>query len=165
MPAVQTTTIPVVIAKAAVRRGFLRAGVLLTLACLLPRAATASERWETLQAIHCVENPDDRETPGTFGELGAYQFRPETWRRYSNRPFHQALDRRASDEAAVRYYDAIKASLVRRGVPPTTYNIAVAWNAGIGAVMNDCAPNSTRDYASRVNNLASELHSRLASLR
>jgi hypothetical protein len=127
--------------------------------------AHAGERWETLQAIHWVENPDDHSTPGPFGELGAYQFRQETWRRYSSRPFRQALNRQASDEVAVKYYESIKANLTRNGIAPTTYNIAMAWNAGVSAVLRDSAPACSHDYASRVNNLASELHSRVASNR
>jgi hypothetical protein len=139
------------------------AGVVLGLLVLLSERARASERWETLQAIHWVENPDNRETPGPCGELGAYQFRSDTWHRYSSRPFRQALDQRASDEVAVRYYDSIRTNLVRNGIAPTTFNIAMAWNAGVAAVVRDSAPASTHDYATRVSNLASELHARVAT--
>jgi hypothetical protein len=160
---VQTTAVKTAQIKSAHDRALLCAGALLGLFLLLPAQARATERWETLQAIHWVENPDNRETPGPCGELGAYQFRADTWHRYSSRPFSQALDRRASDEVAVRYYESIKANLVRNGVAPTTYNIAMAWNAGIAGVVRDSAPACSRDYASRVNNLVSELHARMAS--
>jgi len=146
-------------------RIFLGAAVFVGLFLLLQGRARASQRWETLQAIHWVENPDDLETPGPFGELGPYQFRSETWRRYTGRPFRQALDRKASDEVAVKYYESIKSSLERSGVAATAYNIAMAWNAGINAVVNDTAPASSHDYASRVENLAVELHGRVASSR
>jgi hypothetical protein len=127
--------------------------------------ARATERWETLQAIHSVENPNNSQSPGPCGELGAYQFRAETWRMHSRRPFDAALDRRYSDEVAVLHYEWIKSGLLRSGVPPTVYNIAMAWNAGVSAVVRDDAPASSRDYAARVNNLAAELRSRLASSR
>src|SRR5437868_2873477 len=71
---------------------------------LLVTTARAGERWETLEAIHFVENPNNREAPGPCGELGAYQFRAETWRMHSRRPFDAALDRRYSDEVAVLHY-------------------------------------------------------------
>jgi len=122
--------------------------------------ARASSRWETLEAIHSVENPFDRQTPGPCGELGAYQFRQDTWRMYSHRAFNEALDRRYSDEVAVRHYDWLKATLERNGLEASIYNIALAWNAGIGAVVNGRAPASSRDYATRVENIAVDLHSR-----
>jgi len=119
--------------------------------------ARASTRWETLEAIHAIENPSDRQSPGPCGELGAYQFRLDTWRMYSPRPFSEALDRRRSDEVAVRHYDWLKSALERNGLESSIYNIAMAWNAGIGAVVSGRVPAVSRDYAERVENIAVEL--------
>lgn len=119
--------------------------------------AHAASRWETLEAIHAVENPSNSPRPGRFGELGAYQFRASTWRMYSRRPFSEATNRRTSDEVAVRHYEWLKATLLGAGVEPSTYNIALAWNAGATAVISGRVSSSSRDYAARVNNLASTL--------
>ena len=126
--------------------------------------AKASTRWETLEAIHHVENPTNSSKPGKFGELGAYQFRWETWRKYTSRPFTDALDRAKSDEIAVQHYEWIKAGLARNGIEPSVYNIAMAWNAGMTAVINGRVPAVSRNYAERVNNLAEDLHSRMLAI-
>lgn len=123
-------------------------------------------RQEVLEAIHQVENPRDLRRPGRHGELGAYQFRPETWRMHTRAPFMSALERRESDAVAIRHYDWLERSLARRGVAPTTYNIALAWNAGLAAAARGRAPAAAHDYATRVNNLVqAALTERLAVAR
>jgi len=118
----------------------------------------ASERWETLEAIHWIENPTDSSRPGTYGELGAYQFRPTTWRMHSTLPFARALDRTASDRVAVQHYEWLKQGLVRNGLEVTPYNIALAWNGGLSAVVKGSVRSASRDYAERVTNIAQSLH-------
>jgi len=121
-------------------------------------AAHASVRWATLEAIHQLENPRDLPNPGPFGELGAYQFRAETWHMHTAMPFARALDRSTSDEVAVRHYEWIKAGLERAGVPVTPYAVGLAWNGGLDAAINGRSPRIARDYAQRVANLAASLH-------
>jgi hypothetical protein len=120
----------------------------------IPSQARASERWATLEAIHQIENPQDSREPGSNGELGAYQFREDTWKMHTSVPFSRALDRHASDTVAVKLYESIKTELERRGMTATPYRIALAWNAGIGAVFFEHPPATAVDYASRVANLA-----------
>ena len=55
--------------------------------------AVAADRALVLRAIHQVENPTDRTTPGPRGELGAYQFRRSTWKMHSPEPFSRANER------------------------------------------------------------------------
>ncbi len=117
----------------------------------------AAEQWETLQAIHLIENPHNTSRPGAHGELGAYQFRQSTWRMHTRKPFRHALVRAHADQVAVAHYDWLRLQLRRNGVPATTYNIAMAWNAGIGAVVSGRVPRSSRQYAQRVVNIAREL--------
>ena len=117
----------------------------------------AAERWETLQAIHWVENPHNSPKAGPCGELGAYQFRENTWRMHTQVPFKQAVNRSQSDEVAVRHYEWIKRGLVRAGLPVTPYNIALAWNGGLSATIRGRVPAATRNYAERVNNLAVQM--------
>ncbi len=117
----------------------------------------AAEQWETLQAIHLIENPHNNPQPGAHGELGAYQFRQTTWRMHSRLPFRNALNRAHADRVAVAHYDWLVGQLRRNGLQPTTYNIALAWNAGIGAVTSGRVPRASRQYAQRVLNVARDL--------
>ena len=73
-------------------------------------------------------------------------------------PFSQALDRNASDKVAVQHYEWLKQGLVRNGVEATAYNIALAWNGGLSAVIRGSVPATSHDYASRVTNIAQGLH-------
>ncbi|HVW20848.1 MAG TPA: hypothetical protein VHC86_06500 [Opitutaceae bacterium] len=120
------------------------------------QAAQAGARWATLEAIHNLENPYDRSTPGPYGELGPYQFREATWRRYSREPFSHALNRCSSDQVAIACYEQLKAVLARHGYPATAYNIALAWNGGVGAVLGRHPSHAARDYAERAANLAAD---------
>jgi hypothetical protein len=124
-------------------------------ACLASAAEDdEADRWATLEAIHSLENPRDLTRPGPKGELGAYQFRETTWRAYTTEPFEQAVDRSRSDFVANRHYDWLKGRLEQAHLPVTTYNVALAWNAGLGAVVSGRASRSARDYAQRAVNLA-----------
>jgi hypothetical protein len=123
-------------------------------ALLIASPVFASERWATLEAIHQLENPGDTDQPGALGELGAYQFREQTWKMHTTAPFSRALDRRSSDAVAVKHYEWIKAELERRGIAATPYRIALAWNGGIRAVFLEHPPAVAVDYASRAANLA-----------
>lgn len=133
--------------------------VLLSALALMPalRASERCERWETLQAIHWVENPNNSPRPGPCGELGAYQFREGTWRMHTQVPFRHAVDRQHSDAVAVRHYDWIKRGLVRAGLPVTPYTVALAWNGGLAAAVRGRVSPATRNYAERVSNLAAQL--------
>lgn len=133
---------------------------------ILATAASASDRWETLQAIHWVENPTESTRPGPYGELGAYQFRRATWQMHTKEPFHLANHRATADKIAVAHYEWLRQGLIRNGINPSPYNIALAWNAGLTAVVKGRISSASRGYASRVNNLVVDLKTRqLASAR
>lgn len=138
----------------------MKASRFVLLLCLLTSVAAASDRWETLQAIHWIENPTESTRPGRYGELGAYQFRPATWRMHSKQPFQMALNRAESDKVAVAHYEWIRRGLQQAGLEATPYRIAMAWNAGLTAVVEGRAPSASHNYASRVVNLVTELKSR-----
>lgn len=125
--------------------------------------ARASDRWETLRAINWVENPTNQTTVGRFGELGPYQFRPMTWRMHTQKPFRQAIQRDVADEVAVRHYEWIKKSFEQAGVEPTVFNIAMAWNCGVNAVIAGRAPAVSYHYAQRVSNLVETLKQRTSA--
>jgi len=111
-------------------------------------------RWATLEAIHKLENPRNLPRPGRHGELGAYQFLPATWRMHTQVPFSRAIDRGVSDIVAVKHYEWLKRNLEASGVQATSYNIALAWNSGINAVIRGRSPQVSHDYAQRAVNLA-----------
>ncbi len=119
--------------------------------------ACASERWETLEAIHWVENPRNVTRVGAHGELGPYQFRPSTWRMHTTQPFALAVDRARADEVAVRHYEWIRRGLLNAGITPTPYTIALAWNAGLDPVINDRVPSASYAYAEQVSNLVASM--------
>ena len=125
--------------------------------------ARADERAVLLAAIHNLENPRDLTRPGPRGELGAYQFRAETWRMHTATPFAHALDRETSDRVAVKHYEWIKRGLEAARVPATNYNIALAWNGGLTAAIKGRAPRAAHNYAQRAVNLASTIAPRLVA--
>lgn len=122
--------------------------------------AAGSDRWETLRAINWVENPTNQTTVGRFGELGPYQFRPATWRMHTQKPFREAIQREVADEVAVRHYEWIKRTFEQAGVEPNVFNIAMAWNCGVNAVIAGRAPAVSYSYAQRVTNLVEMLKER-----
>ncbi len=122
--------------------------------------AKASDRWETLRAINWVENPTNQTHVGRFGELGPYQFRPATWRMHTDKPFRQAIDHAVADEVAVKHYEWIKRTFEQAGVAPSVFNIAMAWNCGVDAVLSGRAPSVSYNYAERVSNLVETLKGR-----
>ena len=88
--------------QASIRRGLFLASAVLTFSVLAPVTLRASERWETLEAIHWIENPHNSIQPGPYGELGAYQFRETTWRKYTTVPFARAIERTITSRSACR---------------------------------------------------------------
>lgn len=124
-------------------------------------AAGAANRWETLRAINWVENPTNQTQVGRFGELGPYQFRPGTWRMHSEKPFRLAIQRAVADEVAVKHYEWIKRTLERAGAEASVFNIAMAWNCGVEAVLSGRAPSVSYNYARRVSNLVETMNQRI----
>lgn len=133
--------------------------VLCAVALALP-VVGASERAETLRAINWVENPTNHTRPGSRGELGPYQFMPQTWRRHTRTPFSRAVVREQADAVAVRHYEWIKDGLRDAGIDPSSYNIALAWNCGLGAVKSGRIPAVSYYYAERVQNLVEQQRAR-----
>jgi len=119
--------------------------------------ASGATRWEVLEAIHWVENPSNTTRPGRFGELGPYQFRELTWRMHTKKPFALANDRQHADVVAVRHYEWLRRGLEAAGLEATSYNIALAWNSGLAAVVRGRAPGAAHEYAVRVANIAAHL--------
>jgi len=124
---------------------------------LTASAVQATGRRAILEAIHCLENPQDLTRPGTRGELGPYQFRERTWRMHTTVPFARALDRSESDAVAVLHYEWLRRGLERAGMAATPYAIALAWNSGLTATVRGRSPAVAHDYARRAENLAGDI--------
>lgn len=120
----------------------------------------ASERFETLRAINWVENPTNHTRRGSRGELGPYQFMPQTWRLHTRAPFSQAVVREQADAIAVKHYEWLSDGLRDAGIDPNPYNIALAWNCGLGAVKSGRVPAVSYGYAERVQNLVEQQRAR-----
>lgn len=140
---------------------------LVVVCCGLPATLHASvERAEVLRAINWVENPTNHARRGAHGELGPYQFRAKTWQLHTRKSFNLAVIREHADEIAVKHYEWIKRGLERAGIDPNPFNIAMAWNSGLGSVTNGKVPMVTYNYAERVSNLVeSQRAQRLAANR
>lgn len=128
-------------------------------------ATGAAERAETLRAINWVENPTNHARRGSKGELGPYQFRAQTWRLHTKRSFSLAVNREHADEIAVKHYEWLKRGLTEAGIEPTPFNIALAWNSGLGAVVRGQVPTVSYHYAERVVNLVEAQHAERAVAR
>jgi hypothetical protein len=74
------------------------------------------------------------------------------------------LNRRYSDHVAVQHYNWLCERLVKNGLEPSVYNVALAWNAGLYATVRGRAPRRSHDYAMRVGNIASDLHIRTQAI-
>lgn len=131
--------------------------ILLLLVMGVAPVAHASARWSTLEAIHQLENPRNLSRPGPAGELGAYQFRPSTWKLHTDVPFRRAVERPMSDFVAGRHYEWLSRRLEAAGLRASPYNIALAWNGGITAAVRGRSSRAAHDYAARAANLAEVL--------
>jgi hypothetical protein len=132
---------------------------------LLVSAAAAADRSDILHAINLVENPSNSTGYGPCGELGPYQFRSSTWHMYSQKPFRMANDRASADEVAARHYEWIRQRLTEAGIDANVFNIAMAWNCGLTAVVSGHVPEVTYHYAEQVRNLAESFADRRAPVQ
>lgn len=122
--------------------------------CMPGRAGTPT----VLHGIRIVETQDQLHPPrGKLGERGPYQFRRSTWRMHTSAHFDLAENREVANTVAKRHYAWIQAQLQANGCEPSAYNVALAWNAGVNAVIRGNAPAVAHDYANRVLNIASTL--------
>lgn len=95
---------------------------------------------------------------GRRGERSAWQISPEVWREYCEASFTRASsDSRLAAMVAAAHLEWLRLSLEQKGRPATPYNLALAWNAGLGAVLTGKAPPGAHDYAARADALYESL--------
>src|SRR5882724_115195 len=104
-----------------------------------------------LSAIAEVETGNNSALVGHSGERTRLQIAPETWVRFSRLPHSvAAANPQETDRVARAYLASIRSRLKARGLPPTPFFMAAAWNVGPGWSR---LPASTIAYAERVENL------------
>jgi hypothetical protein len=104
-----------------------------------------------LNAIGAVEDPDHRFAVGAHGERGHWQMKEATWKQYTKLPFDEwADDDEAGRLVALAHLQWLTLELLRAGIEPTPYNLAVAWNAGLTPLVEETYTESTEEYANRV---------------
>ena len=115
-------------------------------------APAALEQERFLDAVRQVENWDGRD--GRHGERGPYQLTASVWEMHEpGRPFAMARQEAAGRACALKHVAWLQAGLSRAGIDPSPFNVALAYNAGRGAVLRGRAPERAYDYAGRVRNL------------
>jgi hypothetical protein len=118
--------------------------------------AAAVERQRLLSAIAQVETgTTDTNRPsrrvGRGGERSAWQISADNWSRYTRAPFIDAsLDARLASTVASLHMEWLVNQLLRAGMDPTPYALALAWNAGPTGVTRHRAPAAAHAYAVRV---------------
>ena len=105
-------------------------------------------------AIVLRENWDGHSI-GAADERGRYQFKPSTWFRFSHRPLFWASSSRQDclaeqDRVARRVISEAITRLPAMGMPVSPYTIALAWNAGLGAVERREIPMRAFEFAAAV---------------
>ena len=97
----------------------------------------------------------DGHSIGAADERGRYQFKPATWFRFSHKPLFWAESSRQDclaeqDRVARRVISEAITRLPSMGMPVSPYTIALAWNAGLGAVERREIPVRAFEFAAAV---------------
>lgn len=134
----------------------LKALLLSLLSCVgLAQAAPEPINWNKLvDAIATVENTPGR---GKHGERSPWQFTYAVWALHTSVSFSYAdvgsvLARAEQRRVAISHAQFIATSIDN----PTPYRIALAWNAGIAAVLHNRFTDASAEYAKRVRNVYEE---------
>lgn len=132
-------------------RPALMLGILLAVGAPAP-AAEPVDLDRLLDATREIENWAGRD--GQAGERGAYGIRAATWAQHmGDKPFAMARQERWGRECARRHVAWLQRELARAGAHPSVFNLALAYNAGLGRALSGRAPERAYDYARRVENL------------
>lgn len=112
--------------------------------------AEVVDRTKLLCAVVVVEATPGR---GANGELGPYQLTRGVWARHSALRFNLANAKGVEgDRVALAHLAWLQTHVDN----PTPYRLALAWNAGLGAVQRNSFSDSSVDYAHRVRNVYEE---------
>lgn len=107
-----------------------------------------------LDCIAQVENWDGH-SAGAAGEWGEFQMRPEVWQ-HCRGALRKTMKQATPSEHRTAAREELlfrMATLEINHVKATPYSAALAWTAGVAAVVNQTAREEKRAYAKRVVNL------------
>lgn len=99
-----------------------------------------------IRAIAAVEG-NNWKIPG-----GGLQFTKATWYDYTRIPYQRAKDTQSATTVALRVLEDAASRLIKAGVEPTVYLLALRWRYG-HAGMTQRQHITDNDYAIRVRNL------------
>jgi hypothetical protein len=118
--------------------------------CVKSEAAVDAERLAS--AIRPVEDWHGRD--GAAGERGPYQITRAVWSMHMpGTPFAAARQEGPGRACALKHIAWLARELKAAGWPDNAHTIALAYNAGLTAVLEARAPQSSYDYALRVENI------------
>ncbi|MBA4136735.1 MAG: hypothetical protein C0518_05405 [Opitutus sp.] len=131
----------------------IRAAVIYALLVVSASAAVDSER--LVDALR--EREGYRGRPGALGEAGPYQIRAQTWAQHMpGVPFARAREEGPARACALKHVAWLRAQLAARGVEPSVFNLAAAWNAGLARYVSGRAPERAYRFAADVEAIYSE---------
>lgn len=130
----------------------IRTAVLLCAFGCLALSARSLEVEPYLDATREIENWQGKD--GQHGERGAYGVREAVWQQHmGGMDFALARQERWGRECARRHVEWLQARLQAAGIHPGVFNVALAYNAGLSAVVRGRVPMRAYDYANRLRNL------------
>ncbi len=112
-----------------------------------------------LRALGELESGNNDHAVGMLGERSRYQFRKDTWKEVSNRPFSFAYKTEFATAAAMTYINVLSNRFyTKTGKRPTELDYYIMWNWGFAkyerAKFNTYkVPREVRDAAFRFSNL------------
>lgn len=114
------------------------------------------DRKTFLRAIGAIESGDRDSARGQAGERGRYQLTRAVWEQHCKADFKHAHRRVFAYAVAEKHFDWLVGGLLAADLPADVEHLALCWNAGLSATVNNRVPSSTRDYAKRIENLYNE---------
>lgn len=103
--------------------------------------------------IAVVERAPASTKRGSAGERGPYQLTYAVWTQHSSLPFELANYEAYSRPVAKLHLEWLRSNLIKAGFEPSAYRLALAWNAGLTAVVKRREKPRSVDFANRVRNL------------
>lgn len=106
----------------------------------------ATEHARLADSIRAVEGWRGRD--GAAGERGPYQLTAAVWALHNpGRPFALARQEGPARACALKHLAWLSLELGRKGVDPSAFNVAAAWNAGLEGYTTGRAPVRAYLYA------------------
>jgi hypothetical protein len=126
--------------------------VLISLALTLGVHAAELNAARLADQIRKVEDWNGND--GRHGERGPYQVTRAVWRQHiPDEPFILARQEDWGRACALKHIAWLRQQLRRAGLDDNAHTVALAYNAGLTAVLKGKAPMDSYDYALRVENL------------